>query len=281
MKQRPSIASGLSAGVRWCVFLGALVLFRSAPASAEGPGDLVTDRPDQTESSVVVPRGWVQLEVGWGFTRYDEGGVRLEVHEVPASLLRVGLSRKVELRIGWTGFVDAEARAGRFELSEDGVGDAELGAKISLGEERGKRPEMALLVGTSVPVGDDAFTSDRFDPNLRLAFSHTLSERVGLGYNVGLGFGSELGGDGERHTLSTAFYTVALGFGLSDQWGAFVELFGDVPASASGDSSHSFDGGFTYLVRDNLQLDLAGGVGLSDAADDWFVGLGLSVRWPD
>ena len=29
------------------------------------------------------------------------------------------------------------------------------------------------------------------------------------------------------------------------------------------------------------ELDIAGGVGLSDAAEDWFVGLGLSVRWPE
>ncbi len=266
---------------RSCLVIFALLAAFAVPAAADPPGDLVPDRPDQTESSVVVPRGWVQLEVGWSFTRDDSGGVRLDVQEVPASLLRVGLSEKVELRLGWAGLVDAEARAGRFEISDDGAGDAELGVKVHLAEERGGRPEVALLAGTSVPVGDDAFTSDRFDPNLRLAFSHTLSERVGLGYNVGLGFATELGDDGERHTLSTALYTVALGFGLSDKWGAFVELYGDLPASASGDAAHALDGGFTYLVRDHLQLDLAGGVGLSDAADDWFVGLGLSVRWPD
>jgi hypothetical protein len=33
-------------------------------------------------------------------------------------------------------------------------------------------------------------------------------------------------------------------------------------------------------VRPNLQLDAAAGVGLSSAADDVFVGLGLSVRLP-
>ena len=93
-------------------------------------------------------------------------------------------------------------------------------------------------------------------------------------------FESGVGDDGERDTLSNAFYTVALGFGLNDRLSAFVELYGDIPASASGGPANSFDGGFTYLVRDNLQLDLAGGVGVSDAADDWFVGLGLSLRLP-
>ncbi len=260
--------------------LAGALLLPSPPAGAEEAAELVTDRPDQTESSVVVPRGSYQLELGWTFSRDDDGGARVEVHELPGTLLRVGLSDKVELRLGWVGFIDAEARFGGFTASEDGIGDAELGVKIHLAEERGGRPEMALLLSTSVPSGDDGFTSDRFDPALRLALAHTLSERVSLGYNLGLAFGSELGEDGELDTVSNAFYTVALGFGLNDRWGAFVELYGDIPASASGGPANAFDGGFTYLVRDNLQLDVAAGVGLSDAAEDWFVGLGLSVRWP-
>ncbi len=275
---------------RMLALAGALLLLPLAPAVAEDAAELVTDRPDQTESSLVVPRGFTQLELGWTFSRDEEDGVRVEVHEVPGTLVRVGLSEKVELRVGWAGFIDAEAsRAGGapsnalggFEAGDDGIGDGELGVKVHLAEERGGRPEIALLLSTSVPIGDDAFTSDRFDPALRLALAHTLSERVSLGYNLGLAFESGFGDDGDRDTLSAAFYTVALGFGLSDRWGAFVELYGDVPASASGGPANSFDGGFTYLLRDNLQLDLAGGAGLSEAADDWFVGLGLSVRFPD
>ena len=272
-------AAGRGATVR--VLALAWVLLASIPAIAEDAPELVTDRPDQTESSVVVPRGFYQLELGWTFTRDDDGGVRVEAHEVPGTLLRVGLFEKVELRLGWAGFIGAEARFRGFEASEDGIGDAEVGAKIYLAEERGGRPEMALLASTSVPSGDDAFTSDRFDPALRLALAHTLSERVSLGYNLGLAFASEVGEDGERDTVSSAFYTVALGFSLSERWGAFVELYGDIPASAGGGPANAFDGGITYLVRENLQLDLAVGAGLSDAADDFFIGLGLSVRWPE
>ena len=59
-----------------------------------------------------------------------------------------------------------------------------------------------------------------------------------------------------------------------------MELFGESGGSAPGGPANAFDGGFTFLVRDNVQFDVAGGVGLSDGADDWFVGVGLSVRWP-
>jgi hypothetical protein len=258
----------------------ALALVLAAPVAAQDVPELITDRPDQTESAAVVPKGSVQLEVGWTFTRDDDDGVRVETHEVPGTLVRIGLAERFELRVGWTGYVSTEARFRNFDADADGAGDAELGAKVYFKEERGAAPEIALLLGTSVPVGDDDFTSDRYDPSFRLSFAHTLSDRLSLGYNLGMEWETGIADAGRRSTLSSYLYTVALGIGVSDRVGAFLELYGDVPGSAPGSTAHSFDGGFTFLVRDHLQVDLAGGVGLSDAADDWFVGVGLSVRWP-
>lgn len=257
--------------------LSALWLLAAA-ARAEVP-ELVTDRPDQTESTEIVPVGWIQLEMGWTFARDDEDGVRTESDEVPGTLVRLGLAAGVELRVGWTGQVAEEIRSGGAQADVDGPGDAELGAKIRL-RGGGSGPAISALVATSVPVGDDAFTSDRYDPSLRLAFSQPLSARLGLTYNLGVAWASEPGADGEPTTGSSYLYTVALGTGLSDRLGAFVEVFGEIPGSAPGTPKTSFDGGFTFLVRDHLQLDLAGGVGLSEAAEDWFVGVGLSARLP-
>ena len=150
-----------------------------------------------------------------------------------------------------------------------------MGTKIFLAEENGILPEAALLASVSLPWGDDDVSSDEADPAFRFAFSHTLSDTVSLGYNLGAEWGTE--GDS---TLGSFVYTVALGVALSDAWGAYVELFGEEGLSASG-SAHSFDGGLTYLVRENLQLDLLAGAGLSDDADDWFAGAGVSYRFPN
>ncbi len=164
----------------------ALVLVLAPIASADDAPELITDRPDQTESAAVVPEGSVQLEVGWTFTRDDEDGVRVETHEVPATLVRICLAERVELRVGWTGYVSQEVRFRNFAVDADGAGDAELGAKIHFKEERGASPEIALLLGTSVPIGDDELTSDRFHPSFRLSLSHTLNDRLSLGYNLGM-----------------------------------------------------------------------------------------------
>ncbi len=228
---------------------------------------LVTDRPDQTESAVVVPRDHVQPETGWTFSRADESGQRSETHEIAGTLVRVGLTERVELRVGWAGYISSD--------TADGPGDTELGAKIHLREERGRAPQLALLAAVSLPTGGDDFSSDEFDPSFRICASHELSERLSIGYNAGAAWTSESGS-----TLSNYQYTAALGIGVTDRLGAFVELYGDLPASAPGGPANSFDGGFTYLLQDNIQVDLAGGIGLSSAADDWFVGLGISARFP-
>lgn len=253
----------------------------AAPLQAQDtpldPGELIGDRPDATESSAVVPAGFFQLETGVLFTRDDDGGQEVDVFEGPGTLARIGLGGRTELRLGWAGVVEVDA-----DGETDGVADAELGAKMSLRTGEAGGPAVAFLAGVSLPVGDDELTSDRYDPSFRLAVDHDLSDRVSLGYNLGMAWSSEVTGDGEpvRETFSRFVYTAALGFALGERLGAFAEVFGEEPVDAPGSSAASVDGGFTYLVRRNVQLDLFGGAGLTDEAADWFVGTGLVVRWP-
>lgn len=257
-----------------------LLTLAAPPRLDAEEAELVTDRPDQTESAEIVPTGSVQIEVGATWTEDDEGPVEIETFAVPQTLVRIGLAERFELRLGWGGREDSELRLGSTKLDSDGAADGELGAKILLREERGGAPQTAILVSTSVPIGSSALSSDRWDPAFRLSFAHTLSDRLSLGYNAGLSWSSEEGLDGRRHTLSNYLYTAALGIGLSERWGAFVELFGETPASAEGQSTLSLDAGLTYLLRPNLQLDLAAGSGLSGPAPDLFVGLGVTLRVP-
>ncbi|MEE9368218.1 MAG: transporter [Pontiella sp.] len=248
---------------KWMLVTGIFVGCYAGGVLAE---EMITDRPDATESSSVVQPGFVQGELGWLYTKNED----VRAHEVPQMLFRIGVIERVELRLGWAGYQAVNGSGGA-----DGVGDFELGAKVFLAEEQGAFPEMALLGAVSMPSGDDDVSSGEFDPSFRFAFSHTLSDTFSLGYNLGAEWETEV-----DSMLSSFVYTAALGAGLSDAIGAFVEVFGDVGMSASGEA-HSFDGGLTYLLRENLQLDAYAGVGLSDGADDWFAGTGISFRFPN
>ena len=241
---------------------------------------LVTDRPDQTESAAVVPPALVQVESG--FTHVEDeldGGDLVVADGIAETLVRIGLVRRLELRLGFAGFRLEEIDTATGETSDEGYGGATLGAKVGLLEERGARPRLALIAGTTLPSGARRFSTDAFDPFLRATASHTLSERLSLGYNLGAAWLTEEDDSGDEDTLSVLVGTVTLGLALGERVATFVELFGESGLSAEDDFT-AFDAGATWLLLDNLQLDLSGGVGMSESAADWFAGAGVSFRLP-
>ena len=234
-------------------------------ASAQTP-DLVTDRPDQTESATVVPRGLVQVETGYLFAR-DDG---VDTFEVPGTLFRIGLGARSELRVGHAGVIGSEGR--------HGAGDSEIGAKVNLIETAdGWTPELAILGGLSLPTGEEAFSSDGVDPSFLVAFAHELSPRLSLGYNVG---GAWESSPDQPDREASLLYSLALGMGVTNRLGAFIEVFGDRRRTGDTATGVSIDGGLTFLLTDAMQIDSFVGKGLHGPTADAFVGTGLSFRLP-
>ena len=82
---------------------------------------------------------------------------------------------------------------------------------------------------------------------------------------------------GDAYTEWAQSWTV--GYSLTERVGAYTEWFAFFPHSADTASpEHYFNGGFTFLLNDDVQWDIRSGVGVSGAADDYFVGTGLSLR---
>jgi hypothetical protein len=258
-------------------------VFLATPVLANEMGELVTDRPDATESSSTVAPGYIQFEAGFTHFEDSDQGEGVEGHGVPESLLRIGLADDWELRLAYSGYQwERTHSSGGSTNKSEGSADTEIGFKVRLAQEDGVMPEIAFLSHLSLPVGKSPFTSHRPDPMYRLAFSHTLSEKYSLGYNLGQVWATEEDAVGDRDTRSIFQYTIALGVAIDETTGMFLEFFGDIATgSGGGGPANTFDGGFTWLLADNLQLDLVAGSGLSNSADDWFIGTGVSIRLPN
>ena len=85
-------------------------------------------------------------------------------------------------------------------------------------------------------------------------------------------------GSGEAYSEIAQSATVVLG--LSDEIGMFTEWFAMFPNGAdTAQVEHYLDGGFTFLLSNDVQFDIRAGYGLSRSADDFFVGTGLSIRF--
>ena len=136
-----------------------------------------------------------------------------------------------------------------------GLSDTSLGLKAKLIQGTGSglaHPTVAVLVSTTLPTGADDFSSGVAEPDARLAVAWELSDRLELAANAGWAYLND-GEVGERfHELASS---VAAGYGLSDRWGAFIEYYGFYPTAPGRRSDNFFDGGLTYLLRPDLQLD--------------------------
>ena len=232
--------------VAFALWIGGCLASGLAPA--QDVPEMITDRPDVTESAEVVPFKTVQIEAGLLHVEDDEGGVKSESDGIGGVLFRIGISEPVELRFGWGGYLSQTVRQGGGNVGSDGSDDLNLGVKINLGDEDGRKPSMALIVATTLPTGGDEVSTDRFDPAVVFAGSSTFTDRLSLGYNAGLVWSSAPASGGGTTTDLDVVYSTALGIGVGRKLGTFVEVFGTVPVD-SGDSTVSLDGGVTYLLR--------------------------------
>ena len=232
------------------------------------------DRPKATASSSVV--GYGVLEAGAGINNREQeiNGQNFDQIEFFNMLVRYGLTDTVEVRLGWDGYISRESSG---SSTDKGVGDATLGAKIFVHQETRSFGEASIIAQVNLPFGDDEFTSDEFDPSLLLAASHTLKNKFSLAYNIGVGLETVLDSAGEEETESSALYSLALEHDCAAAIDAYLEVAGAVGLSASTDPALLATGA-SFLLRDNLQADASIGVGLTDDAEDWFIGVGVSYR---
>lgn len=232
--------------------------------------ELVTDRPDQTESTYLVPAGALQIELGAVFETDKAEGITYRNNEYGSMLLRYGLNKNIELRLA---FGYGQDKVEEADLSDDvsGFRPFSPGVKLFISEQHGILPRTVFIGHLELPLGDDEFTPEHVTSSFLLAFSNDVSDNFGIGYSTGISWSD----NGNYET----FYSLVGGMGLSDKLGAYLEFYGYLPNE--GENQHLFDAGFTYLLKSNLQLDLSGGIGLSDVAPDYFIGLGVTLRIPN
>lgn len=249
-----------------------LVLFRPVIAQ-ETVKELITDRPDQTESAAIVPANHLQIETGFVFEQDKSGSITNENLDLFTTLLRYGINKHFELRLG-TSILQTNAKPETGdETTLSGLSPVHAGIKFKMMKERGAVPEMAFLLTTVIPnSGKSEFSPEYLATEMRFALEYTLSDWLGFGMNVG---GAWNGEDVEP----SGVYSFVFGANVMKNTGFFLEAYGELPQNALPD--HRMDAGFTYLLKQNLQFDASGGIGLSEISPDYFVSAGLSWRIPN
>lgn len=243
-----------------------------APSWSVAP--MKTDRPDQTESSVTVPKKSLQIETGFINENYKATYQTFKNLGFGTTLLRYGLLDNLELRISGSYQMTKQKvnDAGEDSVMQ-GLGPVSAGLKVFIAEEKGIRPELAILTDLTINrIAANAFSPTQNYSTIKILAHNTLNKTFGLGYNLGYANNGE--------TPKGFFtYSIVLGIEITKRLNAYVEGFGNFDITAL--PRHRFDGGLTFLIRDNLQADISGGYSPEDDnVKMWFASAGLSWRIP-
>jgi hypothetical protein len=227
-----------------------------------------TDRPSFSVGPGTIPRGRIQFETGYTFS-FEDAHPNVKTHTFPETLIRLGLTDIMELRVEWPNLTYIDNGA-----DHDGFRDLGLGFKVQVFQQQGFRPRLSFAGRLAIPTGDEDFSSDQVDPELRTILTYALNNRVGLFGNVNIGGPSSRG---------KRFVQVSSSLGLSatirDRLSGFVEYFGLYPRDVSSGSAHFLQTGVLYLLTYHLQLDARIGAGLTHGTDDVLTGAGISWRF--
>jgi hypothetical protein len=230
---------------------------------------LATDRPDKTESTYLVPNGAVQFELGAQYEYDNENGIKVKSFETSSLLVRYGLGDLIELRLN-IAHTSQETESGGSVSRLAGLRPLSVGVKLFVTEQKGVIPRTVFIGHIGLPYGKDEFSPERIVPSFLFVFSNDITDRFGLAYS----FGPSWEDDGHYES----FYSVVGGYSIIDWLGTYLEFYGTL--LDSGPDNHLIDGGFTFLIRPNLQADISTGFGLNSSAADFFVGIGISWRVP-
>jgi hypothetical protein len=244
------------------------LILESQGQSADAREEINSDRPDQSDSPFLVPRGSLQVETGF----YIERDRTIEINSsnvaFHSSLLRYGVNENIELRLV-SEYLGRYVEHSGVVTSKSGFSPLVLGMKLRLADESGIWPQIGFTSHIKLRAGSSGFVQSNTTTNLRFVFAHNLTSRWVLNYNVGAEWNGE--------TPQAIFLgTLSMSFLLNETLSVFGEVYSFFPEHSAIDNRA--DGGLTLRVTPVVQLDLAGGIGLDEHSPDFYVTTGVSFR---
>lgn len=254
--------------IRWTAL--ALFFTAAAPALAQAgecpaaASEIATDRPDVTNSSLVVPAGSLQMENGINTIRRGLG----TTFDGTNSRLRLGVANCLEI------LVDVPNYVGRVRGDADsGFGNVAPAIKWQFGS----LPEpwnLSVAAGAGLPTGSPKITGPGLQPYLQLPWSY----EIGSGWGTS-GMVTSFFFPSDPLNKQTTEATFVLEKKVTERASLFVEYVGDYPSR--GASVQLFNAGGGYLLTRTQIVDFHVAFGLNRNSPNYIVGVGYSFRFDD
>ncbi len=260
--RRSEISAGLFGAV--LVLLALLTAVPDAFA-AECPGpssSIATDRPDVTNSSLVVPFGSLQIENGINTTGRDSE----KTFDGTNSRLRLGIASCLEILVDLPNYVGALQGS-----PATGFGNVIPAIKWQVSA----LPEdwsLSVTAGAGLPTGAAQIAGTGVQPYIQFPWSHEFNDDWGMS-----GMFTSFFSPADPSNQQTFEVTFSVERKISERTGVFVEYVGDYPST--GNATNMINMGGEYLVTPTQQFDFHIAFGLGGDAPTYIIGIGYSFRF--
>lgn len=249
------------AGVMALPFLLSVTAARAGECPSPN-SEIATDRPDVTNSSLVVPVGSLQGENGVNST----GNAADKTFDGTNSQLRLGVAPCLEILVDLPNYVR------RFQGTTDsGFSNVAPALKYQFSS----LPEawnLSVTAGAGLPTGTSKITGPGVQPYLQFPWSHELGNGWATNGMLTTFF---FPSDPVNHQTTEATFSVEKK--VSERVSMFVEYVGDYPIH--GRDIELINIGGDYLLTRSQQVDFHVAFGLNRNSPDYIVGIGYSWRF--
>jgi Putative MetA-pathway of phenol degradation len=223
--------------------------------------EIATDRPDVTNSSVVVPVGSFQSENGVNFRGQDGG----QIIDGTNTRWRLGIAPCLEILMDVPTYFATVRGPG-----SSGFTDVAPAIKWQVSPIPGKL-DLSLAAGVALPTGAVNIAGPGAQPYLQMPWSWELHDGWGLS-----GMLTEFFRPSDLTTKQISETTFVIEKKVTEKASLFVEYVGDYPENAG--SSQMLNSGGVYRLNSTQQVDFHLAFGLNHNAPSYIVGVGYSFR---
>ena len=242
-------------------------------ASAQYGSSIRTGRPGQSIGNFTAGKGLFQVQAGQEFGQVINKNADVTFTKAVTQLiLRYGLTETFEVS-SLLDFQANETNMGSFSNTQLGISNAQFGVRYHIIDPDGWIPGIGIQY--RLKFNDILSTDYRLDnvsSKMIIATGNQLAPNWGLTTNLSLDWGN-------NQLQPQGGYVISLAHSLNQQWGVVAEAYGGL---RPGDLTYSFDLGLSYLVNENLQFDLYGGLNdvgnMKNDVVNYFTSIGVSWR---
>ncbi len=242
-----------------------VLLFSCTEVRALSKDDLIdTNRPSFCQSSLIVPKGTLQLENGTLYQKFQNSA---NYFDIPETQVRLGALKRLEVQM----FVPQEVifkRRGESYNGASGLGEA--GCKFQLIDV--PKFHASLVAAANIPTGRKAVSGTAVQPVFRLPYTIQLTDKTAL-----CGMQSLILMNNAGDLQWQPF--VMLSRNIGDRASIFAEYAGYFIQNQNKPSQQLLHFGGVYKFKKVHQVDFECATGLTRTSPSFAVGVGYSYRF--